>query len=70
MMEGYKPKDLTKVWESDNAVLPFPPNSKLARAFFVAQRYTTAFPPREAMNRENMFPDVVTPWPSNDREGM
>ncbi|HHZ12443.1 MAG TPA: spore coat associated protein CotJA [Clostridiales bacterium] len=46
-------------------VLPFPPNSKLARAFFVAQRYTTSFPPREALERGTMFPELFTPWPSH-----
>lgn len=53
--------------ESDCFVLPFPPNSKLARPFFVYQRYTTSFPPREALDKGTMFPDLFTPWPNNHR---
>ncbi|MGI6372452.1 MAG: spore coat associated protein CotJA [Caldicoprobacterales bacterium] len=65
MMEGYQHNHLTNILGSDYMVLPFPPNSKLARAFFVAQRYTTSFPPREALERGTMFPELFTPWPSH-----
>ncbi|HZJ57942.1 MAG TPA: spore coat associated protein CotJA [Clostridia bacterium] len=70
MIDVYEHDQPISVLGSDCIVLPFPPNSKLARAFFVVQRYTTSLPPSEALNRGTMFPELLTPWPSHQGKGM
>ena len=43
MMEGYQHNHLTNILGSDYMVLPFPPNSKLARAFLLPKDIQPAF---------------------------
>ena len=47
---------------------PHPANSRLARAYFIFQRYTKVSPAEALI--ETMFPDLYSPWPTENREGI
>lgn len=51
-------------------IAPNLPNMRLARAYIPFQVYTKSFPPREALERGTMFPELYSPWPTRRREGM
>ncbi|NLI60009.1 MAG: spore coat associated protein CotJA [Clostridiales bacterium] len=57
-------------YSTSSFISPYPANSRLARAYFIFQRYTKSFPPAEALDKGTMFPDLYSPWPTENREGI
>lgn len=70
MIDTYAYNQVGNPWRPDCVIVPFPPSSKLARAYFIFQKYTTSFPPKEALYKGTMFPDLYSPWPSRYKKGI
>ena len=60
MMEGYQHNHLTNILGSDYMVLPFPPNSKLARAFCCPKIYNQ-LSAKGGLGKGNHVPGIVYP---------
>lgn len=74
MINGYSYNQPIIPWEQNYPITsyipPFPPNSKLARAYFIYQRYTRSFSPKEALDKGTMFPELYSPYPYHYGKGI
>lgn len=77
MNDGYAYNLYANPWQPFHSMPPAmppaptnPPNMQLARAYFVIQKYTDSFPPREALDKGTMFPELYSPWPTHHGKTM
>ncbi len=70
MNDGNAYNSYANPWPTNHPIPSNQANMKLARAYFVIQRYTQSFSPREALNKGTMFPELYRPWLPQGRKGI